>query len=515
MEDAQHKTQAFAVSLMHKKGNEMKVHLTAGLTAIAAALACPAQSAEDITTMSAAETASAIAERTLSATELVKALIAKTGDDPGNVYITFDTEGALAAAAAADESVKAGDTLGPLHGVPIVVKDNIAAAGLPTTGGTPALKEWVPGEDAPVLKKLRDAGAILLGKTNLHELAFGITSNNAAFGAVANAYDPGRFAGGSSGGTGAAVGARLAPAGLGTDTGGSVRIPSALNGVSGLRPTTGRYPAEGIVPISATRDTPGSIARTVADLVLLDAVITGSMSPIEPTDLGTVRLGVPGVLTENLSPETDRLFKEALEKLKNAGVTLVPVDISTELGLAGKAGFPIALWEVKRGLAAFLQTHETGLGLQDIADEAASPDVKFVFDNLVLGNEAIPDAVYREAMDDMRPLIQAGYAEVFAANKLDALVFPTTPLPAQPISGSDETVSLNGEDVPTFPTFIRNTDPGSVAGIPGLSLPAGLTSEGLPVGLELDGPAFSDRHLLSLGLAVEAVLPDMPAPASN
>ncbi|UES38343.1 indoleacetamide hydrolase [Roseibium aggregatum] len=493
----------------------MKVHLTAGLTAIAAVFAGPAFAADDITTMSAAETASAIAGQTLTATDLVNALIARTGDDPGNVYITFDSEGALAAAAAADESVKAGEPLGPLHGVPIVVKDNIASAGLPTTGGTPALKGWVPAEDAPVLKKLRDAGAILLGKTNLHELAFGITSNNAAFGAVANAYDPDRFAGGSSGGTGAAIGARLAPAGLGTDTGGSVRIPSALNGVSGLRPTTGRYPAEGIVPISATRDTPGPIARTVSDLVLLDAVITGSTATLDPADLGTVRLGVPGVLTDNLSPETDRLFKEALDKLQAAGVTLVPVDISTELELAGKAGFPIALWEVKRDLAAFLETHETGLGLQDIADEVASPDVKFVFDNLVLGNQAIPDAVYREAMDDMRPLIQAGYAEVFAANKLDALVFPTTPLPAQPITGSDETVSLNGADVPTFPTFIRNTDPGSVAGIPGLSLPAGLTSDGLPVGLELDGPAYSDRHLLALGLAVEAVLPHLPAPASN
>ncbi|WP_209001028.1 indoleacetamide hydrolase [Stappia sp. BW2] len=493
----------------------MKVHLTAGLTALAAALACPAQAAEDITTLSAAEMASAIAEQTLSATDLVNALIAKTGDDPGNVYISFDTEGVLAAAAAADESVKAGEALGPLHGVPIVVKDNIAAEGLPTTGGTPALKGWVPREDAPVLKKLREAGAILLGKTNLHELAFGITSNNAAFGAVANAYDPDRIAGGSSGGTGAAVGARLAPAGLGTDTGGSVRIPSALNGVAGLRPTVGRYPTEGIVPISATRDTPGPIARTVADLVLLDSVITGSTPGLEPVDLTTVRLGVPAGLTDNLSPETGRLFKEALDKLEAAGVTLVPVDISTELELAGKAGFPIALWEVKRDLAAFLETHDTGLGLQDIANEVASPDVKFIFDNLILGNQAIPDAVYRDAMDDMRPLIQSGYAEVFAANKLDALVFPTTPLPAQPIAESDETVSLNGEDVPTFPTFIRNTDPGSVAGIPGLSLPAGLTADGLPVGLELDGPAFSDRHLLALGLAVETVLPDMPAPASN
>lgn len=491
----------------------MKRHLSAGLAAAAVLAASPVLAADDITAISATEAAEAIAAQKLTSTDLVNALIEKTGDDPGNVYITFDSEGALAAAAAADARVTAGETLGPLHGVPIVVKDNIASAGLPTTGGTPALKTWVPAADAPVLAKLRDAGAILLGKTNLHELAFGITSNNAEFGAVANAHDPNRFAGGSSGGTGAAIGARLAPAGLGTDTGGSVRIPAALNGVAGLRPTTGRYPAGGIVPISSTRDTPGPIATTVADLALLDTVITGARTGVQPADLSGVRLGVPTVLTDNLSPETGRLFNAALDALEKSGATLVDVDISTELELAGKAGFPIALWEVRRDLAAFLEQNGTGLTLEDIAASVASPDVKFVFDNLVLGSQAIPDEVYRMALNDLRPLVQSGYAEVFVTGRLDAIVFPTTPLEAQAITGSDRTVSLNGEDVPTFQTFIRNTDPGSIAGIPGLSLPIGLTSEGLPVGLELDGPAYSDRHLLSLGLAIENALPPMPAPA--
>ncbi|WP_421980086.1 indoleacetamide hydrolase [Roseibium sp.] len=486
--------------------------MLSGLLAAAALLTAPAVTAQDITDLTAAEAAKAIADKKLTATELVNALIARTGDDPGNVYISFDSGGAAAAAAAADERVAAGEELGPLHGVPIVVKDNIASQGLPTTGGTPALKDWVPAADAPVLAKLRDAGAILIGKTNLHELAFGITSNNAAFGAVANAYDPGRFAGGSSGGTGAAVGARLAPAGLGTDTGGSVRIPAALNGVSGLRPTVGRYPAGGIIPISATRDTAGPIARSVADLVLFDTVITGTDKTIAPADLSFVRLGVPSGLTENLSPETERLFREALATLEKAGVTLVEVDISSELDLAAKAGFPIALWEVRRDLAAFLEKSGSGLTLEDVAAGVASPDVKFVFENLVLGDQAIPDEVYAAAMTDLRPLVQSGYAEVFAENRLDALVFPTTPLAAQPISGSDMTVSLNGEDVPTFQTFIRNTDPGSIAGIPGLSLPIGLTADGLPVGLELDGPAYSDRHLLAVGLAVESALPGMQAP---
>ncbi|WP_306141957.1 indoleacetamide hydrolase [Roseibium sp. MMSF_3412] len=490
----------------------MTRHILSGLLTAAALIAAPAATAQDITDLTASEAAKAIADGKLTATELVDALIAKTGDDPGNVYISFDSEGAAAAAATADERVAAGDELGPLHGVPIVVKDNIASQGLPTTGGTPALKGWIPAEDAPVLARLRDAGAILIGKTNLHELAFGITSNNAAFGAVANAYDPGRFAGGSSGGTGAAVGARLAPAGLGTDTGGSVRIPAALNGVSGLRPTIGRYPAGGIIPISATRDTAGPIARSVADLILFDTVITGTGESVAPADLNTVRLGVPSVLTESLSPETERLFREALGTLEQAGVTLIDVDISGELDLAAKAGFPIALWEVRRDLAAFLDASGSGLTLEDVAAEVASPDVKFVFENLVLGDQAIPDEVYAAALTDLRPLVQSGYAEVFAANRLDALVFPTTPLAAQPIAGSDMTVSLNGEDVPTFQTFIRNTDPGSIAGIPGLSLPIGLTADGVPVGLELDGPAFSDRHLLALGLAIEAALPNIQAP---
>jgi len=490
----------------------MKKHLVAGM-AVLAAQAGSAHAADDLTHLSVQEAAAAIAGQTVTATELVEALIEKTGEDPGNVYITFDTANALLAAQEADAAVEAGTASGPLHGVPVVVKDNILVKGLPATGGTPALSDWVPDGDAPVVAKLREAGAIILGKTNLHELAFGITSNNAAFGAVANAYDPDRFGGGSSGGTGTAVGARLSPAGLGTDTGGSVRIPAALNGVAGFRPTVGRYPGAGIIPLSSTRDTAGPIARTVSDLALLDAVITDDANPIAGIDLQGVRLGVPAGLTGGVSPETQRLFEAALDTLESAGVTLVPVDLSAELDMAARAGFPIALWEVKRDLAAFLDAHETGVTLEDIARQAASPDVKFVFDNLVLGSEAIPDAVYDEAINTLRPLIQSGYADMFTANKLDALVFPTTPLEAQAIEGSDMTVTLNGEEVPTFQTFIRNTDPGSVAGIPGLSLPMGLTAEGLPVGLELDGPAHSDRHLLALGRAVEAALPATPAPA--
>ena len=489
----------------------MKTHLLASLLALSLSTS-PALSEAHLTELTAAEAAREIADGRVTSEELVKALIERTGDDTGNVYIVFDPQGALAAAKTADTRTRNGEALGPLHGVPIVVKDNIAAKDMPTTAGTPALKNWVPAADAPALAKLKEAGAILLGKTNLHELAFGITSNNAGFGAVANAYDASRFAGGSSGGTGAAVGGRLAPAGLGTDTGGSVRIPAALNGVAGLRPSSGRYPQNGVVPISKTRDTIGPLARSVADLALLDNIITGGTVPLAPADLKAVRIGVPAVFNSDVDPETNRLMSAAFSALETEGVTLVPVDMSEIADLAGKIGFPIALWEAKRDLAGFLEDYGTGLTLEDVAAQVKSPDVKFVFDNLILGDQAIPDAVYETSINELRPQLQAAYADLFASQKLDAVAFPTTPLPAQPSEGSDINVTLNGADVPTFQTFIRNTDPGSNAGIPGLSLPIGLTTEGLPVGLELDGPAFSDRHLLALGLAIEAALPKTPGP---
>lgn len=467
----------------------------------------------DLTEMSAAEAAKAIAAGEITSEALVKALLEKAkAARSGNAFITLDADGAIAAAKVVDAARAEGKDLGPLAGVPIVAKDNIMAAGLPTTGGTPALKDWIAPSDAPVLAKLKAAGAILLGKTNMHELAFGITSNNAAFGAVANAYDATRSAGGSSGGTGAAVGGRMAPAGLGTDTGGSVRIPAALNGVAGLRPTVGRYPQAGIVPISHTRDTAGPIARTVVDLALLDGIIAGEPTEIAPADVASLRIGVPAVFNDNVDPETDRLVKAALKKLEDAGATLVPLDMAEIMPLNDKVGFPLALWEVKGDLAAFLKDNGAGLTVEDVAKKVASPDVQFVFNEMVLGDKAIPDAVYDAAIADARPKLQALYARTFTENHLDAIAFPTTPLPAPPIEGADMTVTLNGKDVPTFQTYIRNTDPGSNAGLPGLTVPVGLTDGGLPVGLEFDGPAFTDRHLLAIGLAVEGLLPAMPAP---
>ncbi len=401
---------------------------------------------------------------------------------------------------------------GRLRGLPVPVKDNFDTADMPTTGGTPGLCDHRPARNAPVVQRLIDDGAVVMGKLNMHELAYGITSNNSAFGPARNPYDPDRIPGGSSGGSGAAVGARMAPVAMGSDTGGSVRIPAALCGVAGLRPTTGRYSQAGIVPISNTRDTAGPLARSVEDLALFDSVIAGAADDLPAVSLKGARIGVPrGHYYENLHPETARVAEAALAALAAAGAVLVEADMPDVPRLDEAAGFPIALYETVVELNRYLAEHGLPLDFAALANAAASPDVAGLLQSLLTGDGAIPEAVYREALDVTRPALQAAYADYFASNEVLAAIFPTAPLPAAPI-GHDETVELNGEQVPTFPTFIRNSAPSSLAGIPGVTLPAGLSADGLPIGMELDGPAGSDRALLALCATVEAVLPETPAP---
>jgi Asp-tRNA(Asn)/Glu-tRNA(Gln) amidotransferase A subunit family amidase len=470
--------------------------------------------AQELTELSATEAAARIRAGTLRSEDLVRALVdvAERRRDL-NAFTTFEPEHALAAARRADGLAARKSFAGPLHGVPIVVKDNIHVAGVANSAGTPGLKAFVPARNAPVAEKLIRAGAIVLGKTNMHELAFGVTSNNAAFGPARNAYDPSRIAGGSSGGTGNAIATRMAPAGLGSDTGGSVRIPAALNGISGLRPTLGRYSQEGITPIAHTRDTAGPMAREVADLVLLDTIITGARDKVAPAPLSGLRVGVPrAVFWKNLDAETERLATAALDRLRGAGAVVVDVDLPGLAELNGKVSFPVALYEANVDLTRYLKRYRIALDLKGLAERIASPDVKGLFASAIVpgAKDAIPEKVYRDAIAT-RPALQRLYAETFRAHGLAALVFPTTPLPAAPV-GDDQTTKLNGADVPTFPTFIQNTDPGSNAGIPGLTVPIGRTEAGLPVGLELDGPAGSDRRLLGIGLALEALFGRLPAP---
>lgn len=458
------------------------------------------------------EAAAAIRAGKITAEELADALLSRAAASTRlNAFITLDPDRVRVAAREADRQRRSGARTGPLHGVPLALKDNLDTSGLATTGGTPGLKGNHPARDAAIVEKLLAAGAITLGKCNMHELAFGITNNNAAFGPVRNPYAAARIPGGSSGGTAAAVAARLAPGGIGTDTGGSVRIPAALCGLVGFRPTTGRWSQAGVIPISHTRDTPGPMTRGVADAALLDSIIADVPDEVAPARLDRLRIGIPRhPFWQQLDNELARLCESALQRWREAGVELVEADLPEATALDEAAGFPIALYEVVADLGRYLTEHGDGQSFGDIAGQVASPDVKAVLQGLA-GGAAVPEPVYRAALNTHRPALQEAYRRHFREQRVAAIVFPTTPAPAAAI-GEDETTTVNGAPVPTFATFIRNTSPGSVAGIPGLSLPAGITATGLPVGIEIDGPEGSDRQLLGIGAALERLLPRLPAP---
>ncbi len=458
-----------------------------------------------------AEAAAAIRSGAITAEALADALLARTAAHANlNAFITLDADAVRAAARAADKRRASGASFGKLLGVPLALKDNLDTADLPTSGGTPGLAGNRPKHNAVIVEALFGAGAIALGKCNLHELAYGITNNNAAFGPARNPYAPDRIPGASSGGTGVAVAARLAPGGIGSDTGGSVRVPAALCGIVGLRPTTGRWSQAGIVPISHTRDTAGPMTRSVADCVLLDGVVTGGPTEVAPAQLKGARIGVPRqVFWENLDPELAQICEQTLRRLTEAGVVLVDVDMSEEASLDAEAGFPIALYETVTDLNQYLADHKTGMDYAALVAKVASPDVKGILQSLI-GAGAVPEEAYRKALQQ-RTVLQDTYRRHFRDHGIAAIIFPTTPAPAAKI-GEDETFMLNGQKLPTFTTFIRNTGPGSVGGIPGISLPVGMTKAGLPVGMELSGPQASDLELLAMAAAIEPLLPKLPAP---
>ncbi|MEQ9111295.1 MAG: amidase family protein [Rhodospirillaceae bacterium] len=419
-----------------------------------------------------------------------------------NAYATYDRITLLAQAKEADVAMSLGKIRGSLHGVPVLLKDNINTSAMATSGGTPALVGNLPKTNAPIAARLFKAGALLAGKANMHELSSGGTSANHTFGPVRNPYDKTRIPGGSSGGTAAAIAAGLAPVGLGTDTAGSVRVPAALCGVFGFRPSTGRYSNAGIVPLSRTQDTAGPLAATMEDILLLDRLLAERGTTLASSQDTNLRIGVAEHLIEAASAQISRIIDDALQRLAKSGVTLVPVDLSSHTDVRRAATVGVIDSEFPDVMRAYLAAHAPDLSLDSLTAKIASPSVKaFTEDRL---RKVHDQAAYAYAIGDGLKAYQAVWARLFIDNKLDAIAFPTTPEVALPLA-EDDNVMRNGESILSW-FYFSNTGPGSAGRRPGISLPIGLSQSGLPVGLELDGLPGRDEQLLAVAQTVSNLL---------
>lgn len=466
--------------------------------------------------LSAGETATLIRDGELKSEDLVRALLERIEQHGNlNAFITVDTQGALKAALAADLAVMRGGPAGRLHGVPVAVKDNIAVAGLPLTAGTKSLADNIATEDAEIVKLLKREGAIIIGKTNLHELGFGVTSANAVFGDVQNPYQAGYTAGGSSGGSAAAVAAGLVPLALGADTGGSVRIPAALCGIIGYRPSVGRYPTQGLIPMAATKDTPGFMASTMTDIILADSIVMNyDPARIQPLDLQGLRIGIPGFpFYKNLDAAVFEQMKTAMGLLEHAGCVLVYQDLPppTINELNRWVDFRLVAYETRRDLPPWLATN-TGINLQQLTAGITETSIRQYFQRFVLGAEVVGEAAYHQGLTQ-RLYMQRVFADYFAENRVDFIIVPATVLPAIPHSQTDDPYVLDGQFTVTANAYLQNTGLSSNVGLAGITLPAGLTALSLPVGLEINALPGNDEALLGLALALETVLEPLPAPA--
>ncbi|MGY3563976.1 Asp-tRNA(Asn)/Glu-tRNA(Gln) amidotransferase A subunit family amidase [Bradyrhizobium sp. USDA 4463] len=425
-----------------------------------------------------------------------------------NAFITIDPSAVLVAAHRADAARAAGAAPGPLHGVPIAIKDNINTSDLPTSGGTAALRGHRTRADAVVVTHLRQAGALVLGKTNLHELAMGWTGNNAAFGRTDNPHASGHITGGSSGGSAAAVAAGLAPAAIGTDTNGSIRIPAAFCGIAGFRPSVGRYPLDGVVPLSPVLDTVGPMARTVEDIVLLDAVMRGATPP--PHDaarpsLHGVRIGiVPDIHPAGLSAEVAAVFAACCDRLAGHGAVLVRFGMPELAALVDGVAPALIRHDAAQALPAYLAEYAPEVSMAALV-AAAQRDLHLQ----TLGQDAAASEAYAQALDRRAQLRVARHAQM-ARHGLSALLHPVVPMAAPladptPISPAPDVV-IDGRVVAARDAFGRPVASAGLTGTPVLVLPGGATPSGLPVGLALEGEAGGDDTLLQLSRAVEAVL---------
>jgi aspartyl-tRNA(Asn)/glutamyl-tRNA(Gln) amidotransferase subunit A len=480
----------------------------------------------ELITMTAAQMADAMTAGEISSAELTSAHLDRIAATDGQVHAFLHIAGdkAMAAARAVDERRKAGEPLGPLAGVPLAAKDVFTTADMPTTCGSKILNGWQPPYDATVIARLRAAGVVILGKTNMDEFAMGSSTENSAFGPSRNPWDLSRVPGGSSGGSAAAVAAYQAPLGIGTDTGGSIRQPAAVCGLVGVKPTYGGSSRYGLVAFASSLDSPGPLTRTVLDAALVHEAMSGHDrcdstsldAPVPPVvaaarhgDVAGLRIGVVAELSgEGYAPGVLSRFSEAVELLETLGAKVTEVSCP-HFGYALPAYYLIAPSECSSNLARFdamrygLRTGDDGTAS---AEEVMSLTRQAGFGaevkrRIMLGTYALSsgyyDAYYGKAQQ-VRTLIARDFAAAF--EQVDVLVSPTTPTTAFPIGErADNPMAMYLADLCTIPC--------NLAGNAAISVPCGLAPEdGLPVGLQVMAPVLADDRIYRVGAAVENAL---------
>ncbi|HET6878367.1 MAG TPA: Asp-tRNA(Asn)/Glu-tRNA(Gln) amidotransferase subunit GatA [Jatrophihabitans sp.] len=487
----------------------------------------------DLIAMTAAQLAQAVAAGEVSAVEVTEAHLARITavDTAVHAFLHVDTEGALAAARAVDARRAAGDRLGPLAGVPLAMKDVVVTQGLPTTAGSKILENWVPPYDATISRRIKDAGIVMLGKTNMDEFAMGSSTENSAYGPSSNPWDLDRVPGGSSGGSSAAVAAYEAPLAIGTDTGGSIRQPAAVTGIVGHKPTYGAVSRYGLIAFSSSLDQAGPLARTVLDAALLHEAIAGhdpcdSTSldvPVAPAvaaaregaagDLAGLRVGVVKELQgEGYQAGVLAAFDAAVEKLRELGAEVVEVSCPN-FTYALPAYYLIAPSECSSNLARFdsvrygLRVGDDGANsLEDVMsltrEAGFGAEVKR---RMMIGTYALSsgyyDAYYGQAQK-VRTLIARDFTGAF--ERADVLVSPSSPFVAFAKGERvDDPMAMYVNDLCTLPA--------SLAGTPAISVPCGL-SEGLPVGLQIMAPTLADERCYRVAAAYEAAVETLVAP---
>jgi aspartyl-tRNA(Asn)/glutamyl-tRNA(Gln) amidotransferase subunit A len=480
----------------------------------------------ELTRMTAAELAAAMAAGETSAVDVTQAHLDRISavDERVHAFLHVAPEAALAAAAEVDQRRSAGEPLGPLAGVPLALKDVFTTTDMPTTCGSRILEGWRPPYDATITRRLRQAGIVILGKTNMDEFAMGSSTENSAFGPTCNPWDLSRIPGGSSGGSSAAVTAFEAPLGIGTDTGGSIRQPGAVCGIVGAKPTYGGSSRYGLVAFASSLDTPGPLTRTVLDAALLHEAISGHDpcdatsidAPVPPVvaaarqaDVNGLRVGVVAEFAgEGYQPGVLARFGEAVDLLESLGAKVTEVSCP-HFSYALPAYYLIAPSEASSNLARF-DGMRYGLRVGDdgtrSAEEVMSltraagfgPEVKR---RIMLGTYALSsgyyDAYYGKAQQ-VRTLIARDFDAAF--EQVDVLVSPTTPTTAFPIGErADDPMAMYLADLCTIPS--------DLAGNAAISVPCGLAPEdGLPVGLQIMAPVLADDRMYRVGAAVEAAL---------